>query len=154
MSAELKILERHLKEKKLRITRQRKQILDSFLGTEAHLTVDNLYDIVRKVNPGIGRPTVFRTLKLLCEAGLAKQVRLDDKRTRYEHKYGHSHHDHIICLECGKSFEAFDERIEELQVAMCGRFNVIPVRHRLEIFGFCGNCSGAAERKRRGKIIL
>jgi Fur family ferric uptake transcriptional regulator len=91
--------------------------------------------------PEIGHTTVFRTLKLLEEAGIARSVELGDRRVRYEHKFQHAHHDHLICRYCGASFEVFDSEIERLQNELCRRNSFRPEAHRLEIFGMCARCA-------------
>ena len=129
-----------LKAKKLKLTRQREVILNAFSKTGRHLSADDLYDIVRKKDPGIGHATVFRTLKLLCEANIAKEVDLGDKRLRYEPKLGDDHHDHLVCLKCGSLIEAVDQEIERLQKKLCKKFDFQPIRYRMEIFGLCKKC--------------
>ncbi len=129
-----------ISEKNLKLTMQRKEILDIFLRAEKHLSVDDLYDIARKRNPNIGHATVFRTLRLLKDAGIANEVELGDKRIRYEHKYGHKHHDHLICVKCGKFIEVIDENIEKLQNELCKRIGFQPQRHKMEIYGICKKC--------------
>ena len=134
------VFNRYLRSKNLKLTHQRQEILKAFLSTEKHVTTDEFYDIVRKKSPRIGHATVFRTLKLLCEADIAKALNLGDKRVRYEPKYGQRHHDHLICSKCGTFIEAFDQEIEKLQDKLCKRFGFKPRSHRLEIFGVCKEC--------------
>ncbi|MFC1666441.1 Fur family transcriptional regulator [Candidatus Omnitrophota bacterium] len=141
MNGELQIFINYLKEKGLKLTSQRQKILDFFLKIDRHLSVEDLYDIVKKKHPDIGQATIFRTMKLLCEAGIAKEVDLGGKRIRYEHKYGHKHHDHLICLKCGKFIEAVDSKIEKLQVELCKRVGFLSQRHKMEIFGTCKKCN-------------
>jgi len=129
-----------LRKKDLQLTQQREEILKVFLSADKHLSVEELYALVKKKYPKVGQTTVFRTLKLLCEAGIAKEVDFGDRIVRYEAKYGHEHHDHLVCLKCGKFIEAVDERIEELQEKLCKKFKFTPHKHRLEIFGICKNC--------------
>jgi len=140
MSKELGIFIEYLKKKDLKLTDQRKIILDVFLKTERHLAVEDLYNIAKKKDQSIGQATVFRTLKLLREAGIAKEVNLGDGKTRYEHKYGHQHHDHLVCLECGRFIEAVDSKIEKLQDELCKSQDFKPERHKMEIFGICKKC--------------
>lgn len=140
MSKELGIFIDYLKKKDLKLTGQRKIILEVFLKTERHLAVEDLYNIAKKKDQSIGQATVFRTLKLLRAAGIAKEVNLGDGKTRYEHKYGHQHHDHLICLECGRFIEAVDSKIEELQNELCKSHDFKPHRHKMEIFGICKKC--------------
>lgn len=129
-----------LKRKNLKLTSQREEILRYFLKIDRHLTVEDLYNVVKKKDPNIGQATVFRTLKLLCEAGLAGEVDFGDKKIRYEHKYGHQHHDHLICVKCGKFIEVTQLEIEKLQDKLAKKYDFTPVRHRLEIFGLCREC--------------
>jgi len=140
MSKELNIFIDFLRKKDLKLTDQRKKILDIFLKIDRHLSVEDLYDIVKKKDPDIGQATVFRTLKLLREADIAKEVDLGDKKVRYEHKYGHQHHDHLVCVKCGRFIEAVDLKIEKLQEKLCKKFGFLPQRHKMEIFGVCRQC--------------
>ena len=116
----------YLREKVLQITKQREEIFRCFLSTDTHLSVEELYSLVRKKDPKVGQTTVFRTLKLLCEADIAKEVDFGGRVQRYEVKYGHKHHDHLVCTKCGEFIEAVDERIEELQDKLCKKFGFIP----------------------------
>ena len=122
------------------MTKQREEILKIFLKTDRHLSVEELYNIVKKKDKNIGQATVFRTLKLLFEADIVKGVNFIDKITRYEIKYGHQHHDHLVCTKCGKLIEAVDPGIEKLQDRLCKKFGFRPKKHRLEIFGICRKC--------------
>jgi Fur family ferric uptake transcriptional regulator len=130
----------HIKEKGLRNTRQREIILDAFLSSKKHITVEDLFNIVKKKHPEIGYATVHRNLKLMCESGLAEEIKIGTSKAKYELKYGHEHHDHLICLNCGTFIEVNDEKIEKLQVKLAEQKDFQPVRHKLEIFGFCNKC--------------
>jgi len=147
MAKEKEIFIDFLKSKGLKLTKQREQILAVFLKTEKHLSVEELYDIVKRQDSTIGQATVFRTLKLLCEADIACQIELGDRRVRFEHKYGHGHHDHLICIKCDGLIEAMDPQIEKLQNVLCKRFGFRPVSHKLQIFGICRKCSQKQERR-------
>ena len=146
MPEEIDIFISFLKKKNLKLTSQRQEILEIFLKVNKHFSVEDLYEIVRKKNPHIGQATVFRTLKLLCEAGIAGKVDLGDKRIRYEHKYGHKHHDHLICVKCGKFIEVFSPHMEKLQKELCRKFKFLPHKHRTEIFGICKKCRSKKQR--------
>jgi len=140
MTKESKIFIDFLKGKNLKLTHQREQILQIFLHTNRHLSVEDLYDIVKKKDSRIGQATVFRTMKLLREANIAKEVNLGDKKIRYEQKFGHSHHDHLVCVKCGRFIEAMEPKIEKLQNDLCRKFEFIPKDHKMEIFGICKQC--------------
>ncbi len=132
----------HIQTAGLRRTGQRDLILEIFLSTEEHLTSEDLYALVHKRDPSVGLTTVYRTLKLLTEAGLAREVRFGDNRTYYEHHYNHEHHDHMICTHCGKVIEFFSPAIEDLQDQMASKFGFKPTHHSLRMWGVCSTCQG------------
>ncbi|HYJ92916.1 MAG TPA: Fur family transcriptional regulator [Pyrinomonadaceae bacterium] len=137
---EKEILVEHLQRAGLRRTGQRDLILEIFLRTEEHLTSEDLYRLVQREDPTVGHTTVYRTLKLLTEAGLAREVRFGDNKTYYEHHYNHEHHDHMICTECGKVIEFFSAEIEALQDQMADNFGFLPTHHSLRLWGLCSDC--------------
>lgn len=143
------ILSEHLRKNGLQSTTQRHVILDVFLSANSHVSVDELFPAVKAADPKIGHTTVFRTLKLLCECGIAEAVNLDKKVTRFEPLMGHEHHDHLVCTQCGKLIEAVDPEIERLQERLCKRFHFTPRNHRLQIMGLCEDCTGSVKRKRK-----
>lgn len=130
----------HIKEKGLRNTRQREVILNSFLSSGKHITVEDLFGIVKKNHPEIGYATVHRNLKLMCESGLAEEIKIGTSKAKYELKYGHEHHDHLICLNCGIFIEVNNKKIEKLQEKLAEANDFIPQKHKLEIYGLCKKC--------------
>ena len=124
----------------LRHTDQRDHVLKVLLETEKHVTVQELYDLVRKKYNGIGYATVARTLKLMCDSGICRQVDFGDGAIRYEHKFGHKHHDHIICLKCGKFEEIYSQKLEKIQDELVKKHGYIQESHNLDTFGFCPGC--------------
>lgn len=137
---EEKILENYLREKNLKHSEQRKEILRIFLNIDKHLTANELYRIVQKKYSAIGFATIYRTLKLLCEVGLCRELKLEDGTTRFEHLYNHRHHDHLICTKCGKFVEIIESGIEELQEKIFKLYGFHPQRHRMELYGICKKC--------------
>ncbi len=130
----------YLKEKGLRNTRQREEILNAFLTANRHITVEELYNEVAKKDPGVGYATVHRNLNLLRECGLAEEIKIGKQKMRFEPPYGHGHHDHLICLKCGQIIEVNDEKIERLQDKLAELNDFTPVKHKLEIYGYCRKC--------------
>ena len=126
--------------KGLRSTRQRDIILDIFLSTHKHLSVEELYLMIRASHPGIGQATVYRTLKLFAEAGLAREIILHDGQTRYEHALAGEHHDHLICTSCNSIIEFENEAIECLQEEVASRHGFQIKSHKMEIYGTCSVC--------------
>lgn len=129
-----------LKQKKLRNTKQRNQILETFLSTNGHISVDELYNILKKTNPKIGYATVYRTLKLLKELKIAEGIKVDNQKILYEHKYHQQHHDHLICVKCNKFIEIISDEIEKLQEKITSKYNFENLDHKLIIYGICKDC--------------
>jgi Fur family ferric uptake transcriptional regulator len=137
---EKEIFYESLQRKGLKRTAQRDLILDVFLDARGHHSIEELYERVKAVDASVGFTTVYRTLKLLVEYGLAHQVQFGDGYTRYEQGFHYSHHDHLICVECGESTEFFSERLEAVQDEIVRRHGFQMVDHSLRIWGVCQNC--------------
>ncbi len=131
----------YLQAHKLNTTQQRELIVDQFLQCTDHVSIDELLAQVRERSPKVGYATVYRTLKLLVEAGLASHRQFGEGQARYE--VAGTHHDHLICIECGLILEFEDDVIEKAQEKIAerlGGFNV--VRHRHELYGLCPKAQG------------
>jgi Fur family ferric uptake transcriptional regulator len=126
----------------LKSTRQRDEILNIFVSAGRHLSAEELYLLVKKSDPAIGYATVYRTLKLLAEAGLAEERHFEDGFNRYEYKATDGHHDHLICTKCGSIIEFENEQIEQLQYHVAKKNRFLVQNHRLELYGLCSGCHG------------
>lgn len=135
------IFREFMSRKGLKWTRQREVILEEFLASQDHLSTEDFYLEIRRKNPHIGYATVYRTLKLFAECGIAEERDFGAGQVLYELSHKGDHHDHLICTACGAIIEFEDEVIEQLQkkVAQAHHFKI--TNHRLEIFGLCDNCS-------------
>ncbi len=131
-------LTRYLEEHSLKHTKQRDAILDVFLQATGQITSEEIYQRVQDEHPSIGYTTVYRTMKLLCDAGLATERHFDDGLTRYE--IAHEHHDHLVCIRCGKIIEFECQMIESAQDAIAVRYGFKVLRHRHELYGHCQDC--------------
>lgn len=140
LTEEQEVFLRHIQKHGLKRTTQRDLILEVFLRAEEHLSNEDLYRLVQKEDPTVGQTTVYRTLKILTEAGLAREVRFGDGRTHYEHNYKHQHHDHMICSECGKIIEFFSAELEAIQDQMAAKHRFEIKQHLLRIIGVCAEC--------------
>lgn len=127
-------------EKGLRNTQQREIILDAFLSAKKHITIEELFHLIKAKHPEIGYATVHRNLSLLCESGIAEEMKIGNQKARYEPKFEQEHHDHLICMKCGRFIEVHDEKIEHLQEKLAEANDFRPVRHKLEIYGYCSGC--------------
>lgn len=123
----------------LRNTQQREVILAEFLRLHEHVTIDELCDTVRKVDPSIGYATVYRTLKLFTECGIADKRDFGGSSARFE-SVSDEHHDHMICDECGEIIEFHNADIEKLQEEVCARHKFKLTSHRMELYGLCEKC--------------
>ncbi|MDE5833195.1 MAG: transcriptional repressor [Desulfovibrio sp.] len=126
--------------KGLNTTSQRKAIAEVFFGLPGHHSLEEFYREISRIDPGIGQTTVYRTLKLLCEAGLANEIQLKDNITRYEIANPNAHHDHLICARCGKIVEICDPRIEELQKEIAEKNGFKLFGHSHNLYGACPDC--------------
>ncbi len=137
---EKELFQSYIESKGLRHSGQRMQILDVFLKTEKHLTTEEFHKLVQKKHPSIGIATVYRTLKLLSDCGLCRELKLEDGITRYEHLYEHEHHDHLVCTQCGALVEVLDAEIERLQEKLARSHGFEIESHKLELYGVCKKC--------------
>ena len=144
MKSAKSIFRQHLRNNGLLCSEQREQILATFLKTEKHLTINDLYDLIRKRHPQIGLATVYRTMKIICDAGLARETDFGDSTRRFEHKYKHQHHDHLVCLKCGRIIEVMSPAIEKLQTSLAKKHKFTAAKHRMEIFGICRTCKSGS----------
>jgi Fur family ferric uptake transcriptional regulator len=140
-------LSEYLTVRNLRSTSQRDKILQVFVDAGQHLSAEELYARIKKTHPGIGFATVYRTLKLLAEAGLAQERRFEDGFTRYEHAGRDAHHDHLICTRCGAIIEFKNESIEALQKDVARKNNFKVQSHKLELYGLCAGCRGKKNKR-------
>ena len=134
------IFHRHLKSVGLKQTAQRNTILHTFLETREHLSTDELYGLVRRKDAKIGYTTVYRTLKLLAECGLASEVEFHDGKARFEHQYNRRSHHHMICTGCGSSVEFFSAEVERLEREIGRKYRYDTTRHTFQIYGLCEDC--------------
>lgn len=149
MRREFEIFRQFIRSRGLRSTLQREQILDIFLSTERHISAEELYVLVKKHDARIGCTTVYRTMRLFAECGLCGRIDFGDGVARYEHRYNHEHHDHLVCTRCGRLVEVVDPEIERLQGRLFASHGFYPERHRMELYGVCRRCKRLPGKGRR-----
>ena len=140
------VFKERLKKQGFKSTAQRDDIARVFFEANRHISVEELYREVKRVNPRIGYATVYRTMKLLKENGLASESHFHDGEARYESALEARHHDHLICESCGKIDEFSERKIEDLQADVARRFGFEITGHKLELYGLCKVCQ---KKKRR-----
>lgn len=132
--------------KGLNTTSQRRVIAEAFFELPGHHSLEEFYQHILQRDPGIGQTTVYRTLKLLCEAGLGMEIHFSDGITRYEVARPDSHHDHLVCLHCGTIVEIYDPRIEKLQREMAEKHGFTLCGHVHNLYGLCARCRAQAAK--------
>jgi Fur family ferric uptake transcriptional regulator len=132
-------------EKGLKHSRQRDRIAETFFAMGGHVSVEELVARVRRLDPRISVATVYRTMKLLADCGLAVPRHFGGSQTRYEAAAGRGHHDHLICTGCGEIVEFANEKIETLQALVARRHGFEVESHKLELYGRCARCRSASE---------
>lgn len=137
----------YIQERGLKQSRQRDQIAQTFFSMGGHVTVEQLVGRVRLEDPRISVATVYRTMKLLADSGLAVARQFGDGQARYEAAAGRDHHDHLICTACGEIVEFANERIESLQEVVARRHGFEVESHRLELYGRCARCRTTQDRQ-------
>lgn len=141
-------LNTYMLKKGLRSTDQRRLIVETFFRFDNHVSIEELLARVRAQDPRVGYATVYRTLKLLTECGVANERRFGDGLTRYELADESNHHDHLICLECGDITEFEEPKIEELQERVARKHGFALRSHKHELYGLCATC----QAKKRGGL--
>jgi Fur family ferric uptake transcriptional regulator len=139
-SSEKEIFNRFIKTQGLRGTAQRDTVLDAFLGTQDHVSVEELYRIIDRGRKKVGFATVYRTMKLITECGLAREVVFDDGVARFEHSYKHEHHHHLICTKCRSVIEFTSEAMDEAENMILEEFGFKMESHQYKIYGICRSC--------------
>jgi len=134
------IFKEHLRRQGLKSTAQRDDIAHVFFASRGHVSVEELYHQVKQVNAHIGYATVYRTMKLLTECGLAVERHFRDGEARYESIAEGHHHDHLICERCGAIIEFTEPRIESLQTEVAHRLGFRLTGHKMELYGVCHDC--------------
>ena len=132
--------------KKLRSSKPRQKILETFLELKGHISAEILWQKVKIKDPSIGFATVYRTLKLLRESGIAQEVKISKNKSIFEHR--EEHHDHLVCERCGKIIEAVDPSIEKLQNDLALKHNFKIFSHSLVLIGLCSSCQNVEVNKR------
>jgi len=137
----LQELTRLLKENGHKFTRQREAILRALYDHDGHHSPEELHRLVSRANPdlNVGIATVYRTLTLLEEAGLAESISFGKDGKKYEIGLK-KHHDHLVCIRCGKIIEFHDDLIEERQVAIARKHRFEMTDHTMKIVGLCAEC--------------
>ena len=141
MSEAEKVFTEFLEKKDLKLTSQRRTILHEALVASGHFSAEKLLLFSKKADPTVSKATVYRTLALLKESGILEEQDFGDGKKLYERAQGRTHHDHLICIRCGKIIEFENQKIEDLQNSEAAKHRFKIVYHSLKLFGFCKTCA-------------
>ena len=136
-----KLFSDFLEKKNLKLTSQRRFILHQAIHAKGHFSAEELLDFSKKADRTISKATVYRTLALLKESGVLEEQDFGDGKKLYERAQGRKHHDHFVCIRCGKIIEFENSQIERLQDAEARHHDFKVVYHSLKLFGFCKRCA-------------
>lgn len=142
MQTALRKLKTHLRKQNLVCTRQRERILQEVVSCHDHFDADELYERLRAKGVEVSRATVYRTLPHLEACGVLREIFRCKKRAEYEYISGH--HDHMLCVRCGRFIEFTEDRIERLQQEVCRKHGFKALEHRMGIKGICKECQRAS----------
>lgn len=141
-------LERLLKcqaKRGLKFSKKRAAIIEHFIKADRHYTVEQLYNEIKEIVPNIGYSTIYRTLKLLVDCGMARTHHFGETDARFELVHKEQHHDHLVCEKCGRIIEFTNNGIEKFQNTVAKKYNFLVKNRELQIFGVCKRCQ---QRKR------
>ena len=149
MSKYTDILKNYCRENALRYTPEREVIADEIYKNEGHFDVDHLFFQIRSNHPKLklAKASIYRNIPHLINAGLIRESFHNEGQTYYEHTLGHTHHDHMKCLNCGKIFEFFSQDIDKIQQSICNKKGFILVDHTHILLGYCKKCSTTKKEK-------
>jgi Fur family ferric uptake transcriptional regulator len=135
-----------------RFTTQQRDMVQYIFSKHNHFDADELIDEMKRESFRVSRPTVYRTLKKLVDAGLLRKINLGT-RAVYEHDYGYAQHDHLYCEQCGIMIEFQDPQIEQLVGDVCQQHQFQFMGHSFIIRGVCATCNRARMTKRRLDLV-
>ncbi|MCB9832885.1 MAG: transcriptional repressor [Planctomycetes bacterium] len=148
--AEVAIFEAYLRERGLKLTQARRDLLNVIFSDHGHFTADDLYDRCRRAGLRVSKATLYRTLIILIDCKLLVDHDFGQDAKYFEHCYGHRHHDHMVCLACRGITEFRSEELERLQDHAAIELGFAPVRHSTTVFGVCAGCASGE----RGRQVL
>jgi Fur family ferric uptake transcriptional regulator len=139
-AALLERFRRHLRDQHLPVTRQRDLVAQTVLTSDEHLSVDAIQRQLKEQGERVGTATVYRTLDVLVRSGLVRAHDFGEGFKRYEPMPQQTHHEHLICLRCGKVVEFQNERLERMIPIIADEYAFQHQRHRVEVYGLCQEC--------------
>jgi Fur family ferric uptake transcriptional regulator len=134
------VFREYLRDRGLKYTQERRVLLEAVMNHDGHFEVEELLLAMRQEGARVGKATIYRTLPLLRDCGIVRQVQLSNKQTHYEHTYGQDPHDHMVCRRCSRIIEFDSTDVTRMRAMIAGRFNFYAQAHRFAITGLCAQC--------------
>jgi len=153
MEDEIDLFRFFIREKGLRNTPEREEIIREIFATHDHFDVDELYLRLRQKGSKLSKASIYRNIPLIMTCGLIREVWHEDGHMHYEHIYGHHHHCHLRCVKCGKIIEFVDDTLNALEKNLEKKYHFKVLDHNLDVTGYCKGCIGARERKGPTSIL-
>ncbi len=129
-----------LKTENMKFTPQRLSVLEEMVNSKEHRECEEIYFALKSSGENVSRATVYRTMDILVKHDFVRKLDIGDGKSRYETKIDHPHHDHMICIECGKIIEFVSDEIEDMQDEICKKYKFKLIRHIHQLFGICKDC--------------
>ncbi len=139
-SREENVFASYLHKKGLKLTPQRKAIIEEVFSIKDHFEAEDLLLRIREHGKRVSKGTIYRTLPLLTDCGLLREVIFVEKHSHYEHIYGQKHHEHLICLKCGQIIDFYNQELEAALAKVCRKKKFRAKAHKIEVTGYCENC--------------
>lgn len=136
-----------LRDRGLKYTGEREKILQAVMHTDEHFEAEELLRLMWQESNRVGKATVYRTLKLLVECGIVKEVHFSNKQVHYEHTYGQDPHDHMVCRRCGRIIEFDAAEVVRLRTVISAKARFHALSHRFQILGLCEVCEKGFQSK-------
>lgn len=134
------IFREYLRDRGLKYTPERRAVLREVLRNDEHFEAEQLLIALRQAGHRVAKATVYRTLPLLVNCGIIKQILFGDKLARYEHTYGQDDHDHMVCQRCRRIIEFDSSDVERLRTILANEHKFYATAHRFQITGLCAEC--------------
>lgn len=144
----------YLHQRRLPLTQQREVIAMALFESDRHLSVDDLAELLRRRGEHVGKATIYRTLSLMVEAGLARELDFGEGFKRYEHQAGEARHDHLICSECGSVERFVGPELDDILAEMAEKAGFAVQSRRLKLYGLCAKCRASGEETREAASVV
>jgi Fur family transcriptional regulator, ferric uptake regulator len=149
MKSELQVFREYIRQRNLRRTQEREDILEEIFAIHGHFDVDELHLRLKDKRAKVSKASIYRALPLFIDCGLVREVDFNDGHWHYEHIYGHAHHNHLRCLGCGEVLEFEEPRLRLVEEYLAREYGYQIKGHQLQVDGYCAICQ---EAKKSGSI--